>query len=50
MYSAYKPLLINNYFLNNSAPFRNNIGNYVVKVMMVLDDGSLADISSVDNV
>ena len=50
MYSSYKPLLVNNYFYNNTAPFRPNIGNYVVKVMVVLENGTLADISSIDNV
>ena len=50
MYSSYKPLLVNNYFYNNTAPFRPNIGNYVVKIMMVLGNGTLADISSIDNV
>ena len=49
VYSSYKPSLINNYFENNTAPFRPNIGNYVIR-LMILSNNSLINIKDINNV
>ena len=49
VYKSYVPTLTNNTFINNTAPFRPDVGNYVVKLMMVADNGTTVNITSLDS-
>lgn len=48
-YNSYQPSLVNNVFDNNSAAFRPDMANYPIKLMMVADDGTLVNMTSISN-
>ena len=50
MYDSYVPRLGNNAFVNNSAPFRPDISDYVIRIMMFLGNGTMSEVFKVDNV
>ena len=47
-YNSYQPTLVNNVFESNSANFRPNMANYPVKLMMVLSNGTLVNLTKID--